>query len=256
MELPVNAFKRRLARRELLVGLFVGFTDSIAAEIVAGAGFDWMMVDAEHAPNDLRSILGQLQAASRFPTEVVVRPAGHDPNVIKRILDLGVRTLLAPMVDRAEQASDLVRAMRYPPAGIRGVGGSLARAAQWNRIPDYLHTADAQMCLVCQVESAAGIAAAGDIAGVDGVDAVFIGPSDLAANLGHIGNSAHPDVQAAISGAIAAITAAGKPVGVFATTIPDVARYRDLGVSMIAAGTDLPIFARATAALAEACRQA
>lgn len=252
--LPPNSLKAALAAGQVQYGIFVGLTDPVAGEVVAGAGFDWMMVDAEHAPNDLRSILGHLQAASRFPTEVVVRPADHDPNVIKRLLDLGVRSLLLPMVESAEQAVALVRATRYPPAGIRGVGGSLARASQWLRIPDYLHAADAQMCVVCQVESAGGVDAAFDIASVDGVDAVFVGPSDLAAALGHLGNPGHPDVQAAIATAFAAIRAAGRPGGVFASTIADVTRYRELGATLIAAGSDLPLFARATAALAQACR--
>lgn len=254
MHLEPNQFKAALAARRVQYGLFVGLTDPIASEVVAGAGFDWMMVDAEHAPNDLRSILAHLQAASRFPTEVVVRPADHDPNVIKRLLDLGVRSLLLPMVESAEQAEALVRATRYPPGGIRGVGGSLARASQWMRVPDYLHTADDQMCVVCQVESSAGVRAAFDIASVDGVDAVFVGPSDLAAALGHLGDPGHPEVQAAIADAFDAIGGAGRPIGVFAVTIPDVARYRELGATLIAAGSDLPLFARATTSLAQACR--
>ncbi len=253
---PPNRFKERLLAREVQYGLFVGLTDRIASEIVAGAGFDWMMVDAEHAPNDLGSILGHLQAAAAHPTDVIVRPADHDPNVIKRLLDLGVRTLLVPMVESAEQATALVRAMRYPPAGIRGVGGSLARASQWMRVPDYFRRADAEMCLVCQVESAPGVAAAAEIAAVDGVDAVFVGPSDLAANLGHLGNPSHPEVQQAIAGAFAAIASTGTPIGTFAITVPDVVRYREMGATMIAAGTDLPLLARATAALAQSCRDA
>lgn len=251
---PPNRFKERLLAREVQYGLFVGLTDRIASEIVAGAGFDWMMIDAEHAPNDLGSILGHLQAAAGHATEVIVRPADHDPNVIKRLLDLGVRTLLVPMVESAAQAEALVRAMRYPPAGTRGVGGSLARASQWMRVPNYLQRADAEMCLVCQVESPAGIAAAADIAAVDGVDAVFVGPSDLAANLGHLGEPGHAEVQATITGVFERIGAAGAPIGVFAITIPDLVRYREMGATMIAAGTDLPLLARATAALAEACR--
>jgi 4-hydroxy-2-oxoheptanedioate aldolase len=254
MDTPVNDFKRRLLAGEVQYGIFVALVDSVAAEISAGAGFDWLMIDMEHAPNDLRTVLHQLQAIAPSGVPVAVRPPEGDPVVIKRLLDIGVQTLVIPMVESAEQARRLVDAVRYPPRGIRGVGPSMARAAQWNRIGGYLTGADEQICLVCQIESVAGVSAAAAIAAVDGVDAVFVGPSDLAASMGHIGQAGHPEVQQAVAAAIAAIRQTGAAAGVFATTVERAAEYAAEGATMIAVGTDIALFAHATADLADRLR--
>ena len=256
MKLAANVFKARLLAGEPQFGIFVAMVDPVAAEISAGAGFDWLMIDMEHAPNDLRTVLHQLQAIAASGVPVAVRPPVGDPVVIKRLLDIGVQTLVIPMVESAEQAAALVDAIRYPPRGIRGVGPSMARAAQWNRVEEYLADADDQICLVCQVESVVGVAAAAQIAAVDGVDAVFVGPSDLAASMGHIGQPGHPDVQQRVAVTLAAITAAGTAAGVFATSVESAQRFASSGATMIAVGTDIALFASATATLASALRRA
>ena len=165
-----------------------GLADPVCAEICAGAGFDWLVIDGEHAPNDVRSVLAQLQAVAPYPVHPVVRPLSGDVNLIKQMLDIGAQTLLIPMVESAAQARQLVSAMRYPPEGIRGIGAALARAARWDRIPNYVHEANAQMCLLVQVETRKGLENLEAIAGVEGVDGVFIGPADLSAAMGHPGN--------------------------------------------------------------------
>lgn len=254
----VNLFKQRLVLGEVQYGLFCGLADTVATEVLAGAGFDWLMLDTEHAPNDLRSVLHQLQAAAPYAdsTSIVVRPAVGDPVLIKRLLDVGAQTLLVPMVESAEHAADLVAAVRYPPAGIRGVGTSLARAARWNRVPGYAQRADDVVCLVCQIESVIGVEQLEAIAAVDGVDALFVGPSDLAASMGHIGNPGHPDVQAAVDKAISAIVGAGKPAGVFAVAPDSAKRWIDLGASFVAIGVDVSLLARSATDLVGAFRAA
>ncbi|MFM2073383.1 MAG: 2,4-dihydroxyhept-2-ene,7-dioic acid aldolase [Actinomycetota bacterium] len=250
----LNTFKSRLAARDVQYGLFLAMVDPVAAEISAGAGFDWLMVDMEHGPNDLRTVLHQLQAIAASGVPVAVRPPEGHPVIIKRLLDIGVQTLVVPMVESAEQAAALVAAMRYPPHGIRGVGTSMARAAQWNRVEGYLQSADDQLCLVCQVETPTGVAAAAEIAGVDGVDAVFVGPSDLAASMGYLGQPGHPDVHAAVSQALNAVRDAGAASGVFAATPASAGAYAAAGVTMIAVGSDIALFAKATTNLADDLR--
>jgi 4-hydroxy-2-oxoheptanedioate aldolase len=245
-----NRLKQRLRDGPAQYGLFVAMVDPIAIEVTAGAGFDWLMIDMEHAPNDLRTVLAQLHATSASGVSIAVRPPSGDPVTLKRLLDIGVQTFVIPMVESAAQAADLVRAVRYPPRGIRGVGPSMARAAQWNRDSTYLATADDEICLVCQVESEAGVDAAGEIAGVDGVDAVFVGPSDLAASMGHLGNPGHSDVQAAVDRAIGATLDAGAIAGVFSADLAAARRFADRGVRLIAVGSDLSLFAAATTRLA------
>lgn len=251
---PTNAFKARLAAGPPQYGLFSGLADPIAAEILAGSGFDWMMIDAEHSPNDLRTILAQLQATEPYDTHIVVRPEVGATVGIKRLLDIGVQSLLVPMVESAEQAEMLAAAVRYPPAGVRGVGTSLARAARWNRVAGYAEHADEQVCLITQIESLAGLAAIETIAAVDGVDALFVGPSDLAASMGLIGQTRHADVVAAVDDAIARIVRSGKPAGVFATT-PDAAeRWVTAGATFVAVGVDIALLASAAESLATSFR--
>ena len=179
MKLPVNAFKAALARKEAQIGLWVGLADPYVAELLATTGFDWLLIDGEHAPNDVRSTLAQLQAIAPYPVSAVVRPVEGDTALIKQCLDIGALTLLVPMVETAAQAAQIVAATRYAPRGVRGLGSALARASRWSGIDDYVHHADEEICVLVQVESAAGLADLEGIAAVDGVDGVFFGPADL-----------------------------------------------------------------------------
>jgi 4-hydroxy-2-oxoheptanedioate aldolase len=215
------------------------------AEICAGSGIDWLLLDTEHAPNDLRSTLEQLQVLAGYPdVDVLVRPPSADPVFIKRLLDIGVQNLIVPMIDDPGEAAAAVAATRYPPAGIRGVGSALARASRWNRISDYLRTADASLSLTVQVESTAGLAHLGDIADVDGVDAVFIGPADLAASMGKLGHPEHPDVVSTIETALATIVEHGKCAGVNAFNKTIGQRYLAAGASFVLVGADVALLAR------------
>jgi 4-hydroxy-2-oxoheptanedioate aldolase len=251
MEIKKNTFKAALkSGQRAQVGLWLGLTDPICAEICAGAGFDWLLIDGEHAPNDVRSTLAQLQAVAAYPSHPIVRPVTGDINLIKQLLDIGAQTLLVPMVESAEQARLLVAAMRYPPAGIRGVGAALARAAQWNRVSNYVHEANDQMCLLVQVETRAGLDNLDAIASVDGVDGVFIGPSDLSAALGHLGKPGHPDVQQAIEGAIGRIRKSGRAAGILTTDEVQARHYLSLGCTFVAVGLDGNLLARSTQELA------
>jgi 4-hydroxy-2-oxoheptanedioate aldolase len=245
-----NAFKTALRRGDQLYGLWLALADPYSAEVCAGAGFDWLVIDGEHAPNDLRSTLAQLQAVAPYPAAPVVRPPVGDPVLIKQLLDIGARNLLIPMVETADQARDLVAATRYPPRGIRGVGSALARASGFSRDADYLKHADEGVCLLLQVESVAALAALDEIAAVEGVDGVFVGPADLAASFGHLGNPGHPEVQAAIRDAAGRIRAAGKAAGILATDESVARTYLEWGYTFVAVGVDVTLLARATTQLA------
>ncbi|GLU38364.1 4-hydroxy-2-oxoheptanedioate aldolase [Pseudomonas sp. NBRC 100443] len=249
MHIPLNTFKQRLQSGEAQIGLWLGLADPYCAELAANAGFDWLLIDGEHAPNDLRSLLGQLQAMAPYPAQPIIRPVLGDTALIKQLLDIGAQTLLVPMVDSAEQARELVRAMRYPPFGVRGVGSALARASRWNSIPGYLDEADAQMCLLVQVENLEGLANLDAIAAVDGVDGVFIGPADLSAAMGQRGNPGHPEVQAAIEDAIARIQRAGKAAGILSADEKLARRYLELGAKFVAVGVDTSLLMRSLRAL-------
>jgi 4-hydroxy-2-oxoheptanedioate aldolase len=214
-------------------------------EICAGSGIDWVLLDQEHAPNDLRATLEQLQVLAAYPdVDVLVRPPFADPVVIKRLLDVGVQNLIVPMIEGPGEAAAAVAATRYPPAGIRGVGSALARASRWNRISDYLGTADASVSLTVQVESLSGLDHLGDIADVDGVDAVFIGPADLAASMGKLGQPEHPDVVSAIEAALATIVKHGKSAGVNAFNKTIARRYLAVGATFVLVGADVALLAR------------
>ena len=245
MKLPVNPFKKSLAGGATRFGIWAGFANGYAAEITASFGYDWMLIDGEHAPNTVPSILAQLQAVAPYETAPVVRAVGHDPLLIKQLLDIGTQTLMIPMVDTAEQARALVRAMRYPPHGMRGVGGGLTRATRWDAVPDYLQTAHQELCLIVQIESRAGVENAAEIAAVEGVDAVFIGPVDLSTGLGYPGNPSHPEVQEKIRHAIDATRAAGKACGILAPAEEDARRYESWGCQFIAVGIDISLMRRA-----------
>ncbi|NDW05910.1 4-hydroxy-2-oxoheptanedioate aldolase [Jiella pacifica] len=244
MPAPINIFKQRLKSVDPQIGLWVALANPYSAEVVGGLGFDWLLVDGEHAPNDLPLVLAQLQALANSTSSPVVRLPIGETYLIKQMLDIGAQTLLIPMVESAEQARQLVRATRYPPDGVRGVGAALARASAFNRIADYLPTANAEICLILQIETVKGLAAIEDIAAVDGVDGLFIGPSDLAADMGHLGNPVHPDVRAAVDDGLKRIKASGKAAGTLATT-PDFAdAVLALGADFVAVGTDVSLLMR------------
>lgn len=250
MHTPDNLFKQALARGEVQIGLWQALADPYAAEICAGSGFDWLLLDGEHAPNDLRSLLGALQSVAPYPTHPVVRLPHGDAALIKQVLDIGATTLLVPMVESAEQATALVRAMRYPPQGLRGVGSAIARSARWSRYPNYLHEANDRVCLLVQVESRAALQQIDAIAAVDGVDGVFIGPADLSASMGYLGQPTHPEVRAAIDHAIDRILHAGKAPGILCADESLARHYLARGARFVAVGVDTSLLVRATAALA------
>jgi len=248
--LPGNRFKRGLAERASQIGLWCTLSSAYAAEAVAGAGFDWLLLDTEHSPGDVLSVLAQLQALSGYPNVApVIRPAANDPVLIKRFLDIGAQTLLVPYVQNAAEARAAVAAIRYPPRGIRGVS-ALTRATQFGRVRDYAMRVERELCLLLQIETQAGLDALETICSVDGVDGIFIGPGDLAASLGHVGELDHPVVVTAIEDAIKRVVAAGKPAGILTGNATFAARCITLGTSFTAVGIDAGLLARGADALA------
>jgi 4-hydroxy-2-oxoheptanedioate aldolase len=250
MELPVNTFKQALRERRVQIGLWLGLANAYCAEICAGAGFDWLLIDGEHAPNDLQTLLAQLQGVAPYPCHPIIRVPIGDATRIKQVLDLGVQTLLIPIVETAEHAAEMVRAVRYPPAGIRGVGSALARASRWNRIADYLHSADEQMCVLVQVETRLGIENLRAICSVDGIDGVFIGPADLSASFGYRGQPGHPEMQKLIESSIETILETGKAAGILTADETLAKRYLESGCTFVAVGVDATLLANATDHLA------
>ena len=253
MHTPTNTFKQALRERRPQIGLWMGLASAYTAEICALAGFDWLVVDGEHAPNDLRSIQAQLQTLAAYPgSHPVARVPVGDTALIKQYLDLGAQNILVPMVDTPEQAAQIVRAMRYPQddglGGIRGMAG--ARASRWGHYPDYFKRANEEVCLLVQVESREALKHLDAIAATPGVDGVFIGPADLSASLGHVGNAAHPQVQAAIEDAIARILKAGKAPGILTPDEKLAQHYLSLGAVFVAVGLDTQILMRQTTTLA------
>jgi 4-hydroxy-2-oxoheptanedioate aldolase len=250
MNTPANGFRTALGEGRLQIGLWVGLASPYTAEICAGAGFDWLALDAEHAPNTIPTLLAQLQAIAAYPVHAVVRAAHSDPAHIKQLLDIGAESLIVPMVETPEQARDVVRATRYPPEGIRGVGAALARASRWNRRGDYLQRANDEICLLVQAESRTALDNVDAIARTDGIDGVFIGPADLAASMDRRGQPGHPDVLAAIAQAIAAITSAGKIAGILSGDETLAREFIAAGCKVVAVGVDTTLLARATSELA------
>ncbi len=255
MKTPVNKFKTALYDGQVQYGFWLALADPYCAEICAGAGFDWLLIDGEHAPNDLRSILAQLQTVAPYPVHPIVRPVEGTTAIIKQLLDIGAQTLLVPMVESGEQARELVAAAHYPPEGKRGVATALVRAARWHRRTDYVHRANDEVCMLLQVESARGLENLESILAVDGVDGIFIGPADLAASLGYIGNTGHPDVKKAIDKALDTIRNAGKAAGILATDTALVSHYREQGAVFIAVGVDTLLLANGAASLATRVKQ-
>lgn len=250
MDLLKNPYKQALLERRPQIGLWLVLANSYTTEICAGAGFDWILIDGEHSPNTLTTVLEQLQAAAAYPVAPVVRVPWNDSVTIKQTLDLGVQNLLVPMIQNAEEARAAVAATRYPPLGIRGIGSAGARASRWNRIPQYLQRSNDEMCVMVQVETPEALANIEEIAAVEGVDGVFIGPADLCAAMGHIGNPGHPEVQAAIDDAIERIVRAGKAPGILHSDTTLCRRWLDNGAVFVAVGLDGALLARAAEGLA------
>lgn len=250
MPAPQNPFKQALKDGKTVFGCWLGLADTFSAELMGHAGFDWLVIDGEHAPNDLRSILAQLQVLAATPSHPVVRVPIGETYMLKQVLDAGAQTVLVPMVDHADQARQLVRDVRYPPHGDRGVGYALTRASRFAQIADYGTTADEQICLLLQVESVRGLENLNDILALEGVDGVFIGPADLAADMGHMGNATHPDVQAAIMDALSRIDASGKAAGILSTKDEMTNAAIKAGARFVAVGADVLILSNTAQALA------
>lgn len=254
MPAPHNPFKDAIAKGALQTGCWLGLADPYIAEISASAGFDWLLIDGEHAPNDLRSVVAQLQVLAARDSHAVVRPPIGETWIIKQLLDAGAQTLLVPMVESGAQARALVDAVTYPPHGVRGVGSALARASDFSAIGDYLTTARNEICLLAQVENRLGMDALDDILTVDGLDGVFIGPSDLAADMGFIGQAGAPEVKAAVLSAIEKIVAAGKAAGILTLDVALQKQCRALGATFIATDIDVTLFARTIRQSAQAAK--
>ena len=238
MPAPHNTFKARLKMGETQIGLWLALADPTGAELVSYCGYDWLVVDSEHSPNDLQDVLAQLRAIGERSSPVV-RVRENDRAIIKQMLDIGAQTILVPMIESADQAREAVRSMLYPPKGVRGMGSALARASTFGKVSDYVTSANDEICLLVQVETMAGIKALDDILSVDGLDGIFIGPADLSADMGYVGQPAAPEVQAVIDDALRRIRSGGKAAGVL-TFNPDLAKtYQKMGVEFLAVGSDV-----------------
>ncbi|WP_377292475.1 HpcH/HpaI aldolase/citrate lyase family protein [Rhizobium sp. SG2393] len=245
MPAPINPFKAALAERRFQLGLWVALATPYVTEVIGHCGYDWLLIDGEHGPNDIPLLSAQVGALAASSSHPIVRLPTGEAWLIKQILDAGAQTLLIPMVESAEEAAALVRATRYPPEGIRGVGASLGRATRFGQIGDYMTNANREICLIVQVESLKGVAALDAIAATDGIDGVFIGPSDLAADMGHLGKPDCPEVRAMIADAFQRIEKAGKPRGIMTSNLGEAERYRQMGADFMAIGTDVTLLTRA-----------
>ena len=249
MELPQNAFKRALKAGRAQIGLWSSLSSSYTVEVIAGAGFDWILLDMEHSPNDLESALAQLQAAAPYPSHPVVRVPWNDMVSIKRLLDIGAQSLLVPYVSTADEARAAVSYTRYPPAGVRGVAGT-TRATRFGRVKDYAKRAQEEICLLVQVETQQALDNIEAICAVEGVDGVFIGPADLHASLGYTGEIANPKVKPLIDAAIQRIRKCGKAPGILTPNEADAKHWLQCGGLFVAVGADVGILARGAEALA------
>ncbi len=243
MELPVNQFKRGIKAGKPQIGLWSSLSSHYSVEVIAGSGFDWLLLDTEHSPNDLENVVTQLQAASAYPTTAIVRPAWNDMVLIKRFLDVGVQTLLIPYVQTPEEAAQAVAYTRYPLRGVRGVAGT-TRATRFGRVKDYFKRVEEELCVLVQVETRLGLDNLDAIAATDGVDGVFIGPADLSAGLGHLGDMAHPEVKKSIDDAIKRIRKAGKAPGILTAVEAEARHYLEIGCLFVAVGADVGLLAR------------
>jgi len=245
---PPNQFRADLLARKRLIGCWCSLANPVTAEVLGLAGFDWLLLDGEHAPNDVSTLVPQLMALKDSPSAPVVRPPWNEPVVIKRLLDAGFHNFLMPFVESAKHARAAVAATRYPPRGIRGVSVS-QRSNRFGTVPDYFRIIDDNIAVMVQIESRGGLEAIDAITAVDGVDGLFVGPQDLAAALGHLGNPAHPDVQAAMKHIFERAVAGGKPAGTLAPVEADARRYMEWGATFVAVGSDLGLFRAGTQAL-------
>jgi 2-dehydro-3-deoxyglucarate aldolase len=243
-----NSFRRRILAGETVIGCWCSLANPITTEVLGVAGFDWLLLDGEHSPNDVGTFIPQLMALKDSASAPIARPASNNVVEIKRLLDAGFYNFLVPMVETADEARRAVAATRYPPRGIRGVSNA-QRSNRFGTVPDYFAGIDEQICVLVQIESRKGLQAATAIASVEGVDGVFVGPSDLAAALGHLGNPNHPEVQQAIAAAFEAVRAVGKPLGILAPAEADARRYLEMGARFVAVGSDLGVFRNGTQAL-------
>ena len=243
-----NTFKHNLAAGKLQIGLWSSLCSNVAAEIIGDSGFDWILLDTEHSPNEIPELVGQLQGLQASPTTPIIRPAWNDAVLIKRCLDIGAQSLLLPYVQNVAEAKAAVAATRYPPHGIRGVSVA-ARASRYGRTPGYLGKANDEICVLVQVETGEAMKNLEAIAAVEGVDGVFIGPSDLAASLGHLGNPQHADVQKAIKDAVDRLTKVGKPAGMLTGNEEEAKRYIEWGYKFVAVGADVGLLAKNADAL-------
>ncbi|MDB5816477.1 MAG: 2-dehydro-3-deoxyglucarate aldolase [Rhizobacter sp.] len=248
-----NVFRQKLLARERLIGCWASLGSPITTEVLGVAGFDWVLLDAEHAPNDVLSLIPQLMALKDSPSAAMVRPPSNDTVTIKRLLDAGFHNYLIPMVESADEARRAVAATRYPPAGVRGVSVS-QRSNRYGSVEGYFSKINDHIAVVVQIESRTGVAAAAEIAAIDGVDALFIGPSDLAAAYGYLGQPNQPEVQEAMAQVFAAATAAGKAIGILSPAEADARRYLQQGATMVAVGSDLGVLRMGTQALLDKYR--
>jgi 4-hydroxy-2-oxoheptanedioate aldolase len=248
MELPSNGFKRALREGKPQIGLWSSLSSNYAVEVVAGAGFDWLLLDMEHSPNDLESLLSQLQAAAPYPSHAAVRVPWNDMVTIKRVLDAGAQTVLIPYVQNADEAKQAVANTRYPPTGVRGVAGT-TRASRFGRVKDYARRAHEEICVLVQLETQTALAEIEKVAAIDGVDGIFIGPADLHASMGYTGETANPVVMPIIEDAIRRIRRCGKAPGYLSPVEADAKRMLAAGALFVAVGADLGLLARAAEAL-------
>lgn len=252
MELPANRFLQLTQSKRPSWGCWLGLPDPNVAEIAAGSGFDWLLIDHEHAPFELSDVMAHLRAMAPYPVAPLVRPVSSDPSLLKKFLEMGTQTFVIPMIDTVEQARACVDAVYYPPVGNRGVGTSLARAARWNQVPDYLHRANEEICLIVQAETVTALDNLDDILAVDGVHGVFVGPSDLAASMGKIGRASDPEVESAILDALRRIKAAGKLAGILTLNDAFIGQCVDAGADFIGTAVDTLLLGNAIRSAAAA----
>jgi len=249
-DMPLNRFRAGLKSEQTQYGVWLGIPDPSAAEIMAGAGFDWLVIDHEHGAFELRDVLSHLQAMAAYDIAPIVRPVNDDPVLLKKLCDVGAQTFIVPMIDTPQQAEAIVNAVKYPPDGIRGMGTSLARAARWNTVEDYIANANDEMLVVAQAETITAIENLDAIVTTPGIDGVFIGPSDLSASMGHVGNVSHPEVVDTVSDALRRIRAAGKHAGLLCLDRSMISHYEECGANFVGVGVDTLLLGNAARQLA------
>jgi 4-hydroxy-2-oxoheptanedioate aldolase len=244
-----NRFRAGLETGNTLYGLWLGIPDNSVAELLAGTGFDWLVVDHEHGPLELRDVMSHLQAMAPYDVAPIVRPVDDDPALLKKLCDIGVQTFLVPMIDTPEQAAAVVSAVKYPPEGRRGMGTSMARAARWNAIPGYLQQANEEICVIVQVETVTAVENLEAIVNTPGIDGVFFGPSDLSASMGHVGDVSHPELIETVSAGLRTVRAAGKNAGLLCLDESQVPHYVDCGANFVGIGVDTLLLGNAARTL-------